>query len=142
VALKAEGACADAEQVTPDSGSIVLGWLTKLALTIGLVGLLAFDGVGLVTARFNAADHANAAASVAADNFHSTHNVQAAYDAAVASVAGDHETIEAKTFHANAADGKVTLTLHRKARTLWMQRIGVLKKYLDISESGEGSPPS
>lgn len=123
------------------AGSIVLGWLTKLAITLALLGLLAFDGIALLTANFTAADHANTDASAAADNFKITHDVQQAYNAAAALAAKDSETIETKTFTVRHSDGHITLTLHRTATTLWMHHFSFLKKYTDASAVGEGSPP-
>ncbi|MGB8652163.1 MAG: hypothetical protein WCD35_16045 [Mycobacteriales bacterium] len=124
-----------------DSGSIVLGWLTKLAASLALVGLLAFDGIALVTTNFTAADQATTAASAAADAYKSTHDVQQAYNAATAAVAADGDTIETKTFRVDP-DGHITLVLHRTATTLWMHRIGALKKYTEITQTGEGTPGS
>lgn len=122
-----------------DSGSIVIGWLTKLAATIALFGLLAFDGIALATATFNATDHANTAASTAAEVYKSTRDLQAAYNAALLEVVEDNETVEATTFRVGP-DGHVTLRLHREAATVWMQRIGPLKKFVDVKATGEGSP--
>lgn len=122
-----------------DSGSIVLGWLTKLALSVAVFGLVAFDGIALVTTHFQAADHAETAALAAADTWKSTHDVQAAYNAAVAEVDASGETIDAKSFKVDASDGHVTLTLHHEAATLWMHRVGPLKKYVDVSATAEGA---
>ena len=122
-----------------DSGSIVLGWLTRLAATIAVLGLLAFDGVALVSTNFQAADHATSAAVLAADNYAQTKDVQAAYDAAVTAVTERGETIDAKTFVVDPATGHVTLTLHREAATLWVHRVGPLKKWVDVKATGEGS---
>ena len=127
--------------MTRDSGSIVLGWLTKLAVTLALLGLLAFDGIALVTANFSVTDQANTVAGIAADTYKSTHDVQASYDAAVAEAAKNNETVEAKTFLVRPADGHITLTLHKQATTLWVHRVSFLKKYIDVSGTGEGSPP-
>jgi hypothetical protein len=126
--------------VTHDSGSIVLGWLTKLVATLAFLGLLAFDGISLVKANFNAADHANTVASNAADVYRQTHDVQKAYNAAAHLAAADGETVDANTFTVRPTDGHVLLTLHHEAKTLWMYRIGPLKNYIDVIGHGEGSP--
>lgn len=123
-----------------DSGSIVLGWLTKMVVTLAVLGVLAFDGIALVKANFSAADDAGTVASVAADTYKTTHDVQQAYNAAVLEAAKTNDTVDAKTFTVVQADGHVTLTVHKLATTLWMHRIGPLKKYLDVSATGEGSP--
>jgi len=127
-------------RVTHDSGSIVLGWLTKLAASLAILGLLAFDGFSLVRADFTAADHANTAASAAADVYKQTHDIQKAYDAAAALAKLDGETIDPKSFTVRPTDDHILLTLHRKAKTLWMQEIGPLKKYTDLTGKGEGAP--
>lgn len=126
--------------MTRDSGSIVLGWLTKLAAGLALLGLLAFDGISLVKAHFTAADHANTDAAAAADVYKQTHDLQKAYNAAVTLAALDGETIETKTFTVRPTDEHVLLTLHRVAETIWVKKIGPLKKYTDQTGQGEGAP--
>ncbi|MCW2599308.1 MAG: hypothetical protein JWM02_1137 [Frankiales bacterium] len=123
-----------------DSGSIVLGWLTKLAATLALFGLLAFDGLSLVRASFTASDHANSVASAAVEVYKQTHDLQKAYNAAVDLATPEGETVDAKTFTVRASDGHLLLTLHREAQTLWLYRIGPLKKYVDVTAHGEGVP--
>ena len=106
-----------------DTGSIVLGWLTKLA-------------------DFTVADHANSAASVAADTYRTTKSGPDACLAAQAEATKNLDTLncdDPKAFQV-APDGHVTLVLHRTATTLWMHRIGFLKKYTDLTGHGEGTP--
>jgi hypothetical protein len=123
-----------------DRGDIVLGWLTKLVVVLGVLGLVAFDGISLAQARFQAADRATTAASAAADDYKSNHDVQKAYNAAFATVSGG-DTIETKTFSVRP-DGAVTLRLHHQATTLILRHIGPLKKWADAVETGEGRPAS
>ena len=124
-----------------DSGSIVLGWLTKLVVLFAVLGVLAFDGVQLVVAHFGAADDATTAANAAADAFKQTHDVQKAYNAAVVALTNDKDSVETKTFSI-AADGTVTLTVDRTPTTLWMHRFGAFKSWVAIHESGSASPAS
>lgn len=123
-----------------DRGDVLLGWLTKLAVVLGLLGLVAFDGISLAQARFQAADRATTAAAAAADDYRTHHDVQKAYDAAYATVSGG-DTVETKTFSV-AADGTVTLRLHHEASTLIVHRIGALKGWADAVQTGEGRPAS
>jgi hypothetical protein len=123
-----------------DRGDIVLGWLTKLAAVLGVLGLIAFDGISLAQAHFQAADRATTAALAAADDYHTSHDIQRAFNAAYATVSGD-DTIEATTFQVGA-DGTVKLRLHHVATTLLLQRIGPLKHWTQIVETGEGRPAS
>lgn len=127
-------------RVNGDRGDVVLGWLTKLVVILGLLGLVAFDGISLAQARFQAADHATTAASAAADDYKANHDLQKAYNAAFATVSGN-DTIETKTFQV-ATDGTVTLRLHHEATTLILNHIGPLKHWADAVETGEGRPAS
>ncbi|MCU1588286.1 MAG: hypothetical protein JWN31_1779 [Frankiales bacterium] len=124
-----------------DSGSIVLGWLTKLVISLAVLGLIVFDGIALLTATLSAADHATNAAGVAADTYKASHNVQLAYNAAETEAAKNAETVETKSFRVSD-NGHVTLTIDKTATTLWMHRIGFLRKYTMVTGTGEGAPPS
>ena len=123
-----------------DRGDIVLGWLTKLVVVLGVLGVVGFDAVALVQSRFQAADRATTAASAAATDFASSKDLQKAYDAAYATLA-DGDTIETKTF-AVGTDGTVRLRLHHETVTVLMHKIGPLKKYTDAVGTGEARPPS
>jgi len=122
-----------------DRGDVVLGWLTKLVVALSLVGLLAFDGISLTLARFQAADAATSAAGAAADAYKSSRNVQAAYDAALGTVVSAGDTIETRTFTV-APDGTVTLQLHHQATTLLLHKVSRLRRYADAREEGKGRP--
>jgi hypothetical protein len=123
-----------------DSGSIVVGWLTRLVALFAVLGFLAYDGVMLVTANFAASDDAGVAASAAADSYAATKDVRSAYAAAVKAVADKSDVVETKTFSIDAA-GKVTLTIDRSPSTLWMHHVGPLKKWTVVRQSGSGTPP-
>jgi hypothetical protein len=117
-----------------DRGDIVLGWLTKLVVVIGALGLVGFDGVSLAQARFQAADRATTAADAAADSFAATKALQPAFDAAYATTR-DGDVIETKTF-AIAPDGTVTLRLHHTATTLLLHRVKALQHFADAVGTG------
>ena len=123
-----------------DSGSIVVGWLTRLVVLFAVLGFLAFDGFKVVIANVGASDDASAAASAAADTYQATKNVQAAYTAAVRAVADKHDVVETKTFVVDSAGG-VTLTVDRTPTTLWMQHVSPLKKWTVVRQTGTGKPP-
>lgn len=123
-----------------DRGDIVLGWLTRLVVLLGLLGLLGFDGISLAQARFQAADRATTAAAAAADDYKVNHDLQKAYNAALATV-GTGDTIETSTF-AVTPDGTVTLRLHHEATTLLVGRIGPLARYAQATAAGRGRPPT
>lgn len=126
--------------VETERGDIILGWLTKLVLVLSVLGVLGFDAVSLVQARFQASDRAAAAASAAAAEYASSKDVQKAYNAAFATTV-DNDTIETTTFKV-APDGTVSLRLHHEATTLLVQRIAPLRGYADAAGEGRARPPS
>jgi hypothetical protein len=123
-----------------DAGSIVLGWLTKLVLLFAMLGVLLFDGIAIAVNNMTAQDEANMAAQAAADTYKATHDLQAAYSAAVAAVADKNEKVLTRSF-VIAADGSVHLVLRRETTTLVMHHIGALQKYERAEASGEAAAP-
>jgi hypothetical protein len=127
-------------RVTGDDGDIVLGWLTRLTLALGLLALVGFDALSLVQARVQAADRAGTAAAAAAQDFATSRDLQHAFDAAYATV-GDGDTIETGTFRV-APDGTVTLRLHHEAATLLVAKVPVLRPWADAVGTGRSRPDS
>jgi hypothetical protein len=122
-----------------DSGSIVLGWLTKLMAVLLLSGVVLFDFVSVGVARMSASDDANTAAQAASSEWNHTHSVQAAYDAAVQAISSPAEHVLVRGFQI-APDGSVQLLLRRDVTTLVAYRIGPLKKYTTVLAHGEAAP--
>ena len=118
-----------------DSGSIVLGWLTRLTLVIGVLGVLAFDVIAVGAGSFGAADDAAAAASAGATVYRDTKDVQKAYTAAVAEAAIDGGTIRPEEFV--VGEGTITLTVRKDADTTWMHKAGPLERFTHVK--GEAS---
>ena len=119
----------------------MIGWLARLVILFAVLGFVAFDGFTLMVANFGASDDATTAANAAADNFQQSKDVRAAYQAAVQSLEGKHDTVETKDFSIDPA-GKVTLTVDRSPMTFWVHRVGPLKKYTLVRQTGSGTPPS
>ena len=120
--------------MTSDRGGIVLGWLTQLIVGLSTVGLIGFDLVSLGASRLQAEDHAQTAARTAVESYPGPKDLQAAYDAALAEVVADGDSIEAQSF-SFAADGTVTLTLHRTAQTLLVRKISALREHAEVSRT-------
>ena len=118
---------------------MVLGWLTRLALVLAVVGVLALDALSWTSARVGAQDSAEGAARTAATTFQQTRQVQRAYDAALAQVAASGDTIDASSFRA-APDGVVTLTLRREASTIVLHRIAPLRHWTQLSATVASRP--
>jgi hypothetical protein len=124
-----------------DSGSIVLGWLTKLMVVLLLVGVVLFDFVSVGVARMSATDDANTAAEAASSEWIHTHDVQLAYNAAVEAVTNPAEHVLTRGFTISP-DGSTHLLLTREATTLVAYRIGPLKKYTKVTATGEATAPT
>jgi hypothetical protein len=124
--------------VKTDSGAIVLGWLTKVVISLLVVGFLAYDGVSILTSTISTSDHANTLASEAADTVKQLKSVDKAYAVIEAEAEEQGYTIRPADFKVQST-GAVTIVLRKTARSLWMTRVGALKKYLDIKQTGSGA---
>lgn len=122
-----------------DRGDIVLGWLTKLVATLAVLGVIGFDLISLGTARFQAEDHAQSAVRAASEAYRTPADVQAAYDAALAAVVEHGDTIDPNSFSVSA-DGTVTLTLHRTASTMLVEKVGPLRPWADVERTVSATP--
>jgi hypothetical protein len=142
VVLKPGRAASDAPGVTPlplpadDRGDIVLGWLTKIVLTLALLGVVLFDGVALGAGRVQAQDRATIAARAAATSFAQDRDVQRAYDAALGTLEGSVvDTIDPTTFTVGR-EGDVTLVLVHRSTTLVVEKVGPLRDWATSSATG------
>lgn len=111
---------------------MVIGWLTKLVLVLSVLGVVGLDAVSWASARVTAQDHAEAAGRAATGAFQESRSLQAAYDAGLAEVVADGDTIEAESFSASP-EGAVTLTLRREASTLVLHRIAPLRHLTQLT---------
>jgi hypothetical protein len=127
------------DTVRRDSGSIVVGWLTKVAIAVAVVGVMLFDVLSVTAANLGASDDASQAATVAQAEWRNSHDVQVAYDAAVESLPSDSESISPSSFRIDP-DGTVHLVVRRDAKTVLVRHIGPLKHYANVHASGEASP--
>ena len=122
-----------------DRGDIILGWLTKITVILAVLGVLGFDALSLGAARFQAEDRALTAARVAVASYRTDPNVQKAYDAALAEVAPDGDTLDADTFTV-APDGSVTLRLRKVVPTLVLQEIPPLRRFTTVLSTVTATP--
>ena len=124
-----------------DAGTIVVGWLVKVALVLTIFGIAAFDAIAVGSARLTTSDDANTAASAAAADFQTTHSVTSAESAAAGAITNPSEQLVPNSLVVEQ-NGTVTLSLQRKITTVVMYRIGPLKKYTVVRVKGEATPPA
>jgi hypothetical protein len=128
-------------ELSGDRGSIVIGWLTKVVLTLAVVALIAFDLISIVTARLGVTDDANSAAEAANAAWNDNKgNVQMAYNAAAAYAESHGETCPVQYFHISST-GEVQLRLVGSATTFAVGHIGPLKKLATVHGNGDATTP-
>lgn len=109
-----------------DRGDIVLGWLVRVVLLLGLLALFVFEGLSLVTAKVSGTDMANQVAYEASESYLSTRGTEkarlkAARMAAETKAAEHAAEVVTNTFTVQE-DGTVKLKIRRTATTLLIYR--------------------
>ncbi len=123
-----------------DRGSLVIGWLFKVALTLVLIGLLAFDGIAIGVAKVSSTDAATTVASAAADKYRATkHDAQQTYQAALI-VAKDNGVALAAKDLVFYPDGEVSATVHRTVHTIVLQLLPFTRGLLQTTATATASP--
>ena len=124
---------------TNDRGAMLIGWLTKLVVSLTVIGVLSLDAVSMGVTRFQAEDHAQQAARIAAQTYRTGENLQKAYDAALASVASQGDAIDTVSFAVDPT-GAVTLRLRRKVPTLLIKKVPQLRDWTTATSTVTGRP--
>jgi hypothetical protein len=120
-----------------DTGAVVVGYFTKIALVLVLFSVVCFDAVSVGVARIGVEDTARSAAVEAAEMYVGSHSVAQAYQAA-ADYAGQHgATVDPKSFSV-APDGTVTLRVDKEATTLLLYRTKKTTKWAHVAATGSG----
>jgi len=123
-----------------DRGDIVLGWLTRLTVTLALLGLLAFDAISLGVGKMQAEDRAITAARAAVTAYQDGKDVQRAYDAAVATLEDPAvDSIDPAGFTVTS-DGVVTLTVRHTASTMLVEKVGPVRHWATSTGTTSAAP--
>jgi hypothetical protein len=122
-----------------DRGDALLAWVVKIAVVLGLIGVVAFDGISIGSTSVTIADQGSAAALQASEAWQQNHDLQKTYDAAVLAAKEQNvaNTVATKDFRIDP-DGTVHLTLSRTATTVVVRRIGPAKHWALVSHSAQG----
>ena len=124
---------------TSDRGDIVLGWLTKLVVVLGVAGLFLFDAISLGTTAMNLSDQGSYAARQASEVWQTTKSVQKAYEAAVATATEQNaeNVVVAKTFRIEE-DNTVHFTIKRTADSILLFRWDKSAEWAKLSREAAG----
>lgn len=110
-----------------DRGYIVVRWLVRIIVVIALFGVIIYEGASVGFARINADEAARKALEDAGFRFRDTKNIRIAEDAARAHVEG--KGAELVSYSADAREGTSSITVRKKASTLFIHKIGPLEKF-------------
>lgn len=120
-----------------DRGGVIVGYFTKVALTIAVFALVSFDAVAVGVARVDVEDVARSAAVAGAEAWNSTKNTAEAYRAALDEAERGGGTIPEKAFTVSP-EGVVTVTVEKEATTLLLYRTKKTGKWAHVSATASG----
>jgi len=121
------------------TGNIVLGWLTRIAVVLSLLGLVAFEVLSIAVTNVSLQDVGAASADAALTEYSQHHNAATAYEAAAAYAESQGATIPKRSFIMNP-DGSVGFEVRKTAPTLVIYRIGPLAKFAKVVVSIDSAP--
>ncbi len=126
-------------RVAGDAGDIVLSWLTKIALVLGVAGIALFDAISIGTTAMTVQDQGSYAARDASETWQTTHSLQKAYDTAVATAKEQNpaNVVATDDFRVDE-DGTVHLSLSRDATTLVVFRLGPTHDWAHVTREASG----
>lgn len=114
-----------------ESGSIVVGWLGRITLTLALVGLIGFEVLSIAVTQVGVADTGATAGDKALNVYADTHDVNAAYLAADRYVTSQGAVLVKKSFQ--ISDESVTFDIKKTAPTLLLFRWDRTAQYAEIT---------
>jgi hypothetical protein len=121
-----------------DRGAVRLAIMSRVVVVLALLGLFGFDGFGIMSNRVHTEDDAQTAAYAASQAWHTTPNLGAAYQAAVASVSGTGDTVLMKNFSVDP-DGTIHLLVRHTVKTVVFSRVGQLRHLTVATEHGDAN---
>lgn len=124
-----------------DSGGIVVGWIVKIVVVVGLVGVALFDAISIGVSRLSVEDAGALAAREASTDLLRTGDLQLAYAAAVSAAtdANPLNEVPPSSFHA-LPDGSVQLVVSRQATTFVVRHIDWVAGWADVRAQATGKP--
>jgi hypothetical protein len=117
---------------------MVLGWLTRVALTLTLLGMVGFEVLSIAVTHVQIEDIGQTAAHEAITSFQNHNNVEQAYQAASIYADGHGAQITKKSF--TITEESVTFDLEKVAPTLVLFRWDRLGKYAEVETTIYAEP--
>ena len=117
---------------------MLLGALTKLTLTVAIVGTIGYDAISITTTQLTTQDHAQQAAVMAHDALTTKKSSKAAYAVVVKYAQENGDTVEAFKV---TKDRTVIVTFTRQARTIAASHLPKVQNYIVATGTGTASDP-
>lgn len=111
-----------------ERGFFISGLLVRFLLLLALFGLAAYDTTQVVVAQIKAQSVSRAAATAGADTYYRSKRVDLAKRDALIAAQEVDPSAKVISFSVNQR-GTVTVEVEKRANTLIVQRLGVLKKH-------------
>ena len=116
----------------------MLGWLTKLCVTLALVGVVLFDAISVGSTAASVSDQGTYAAFEASATWDQTKDLQKTYLTAATAAAeqNSQNVVSTKGFTVDP-DGTVHLVISREASTLILFRWDRTAKWAHVSQNAK-----
>jgi len=128
----------DGRRLAEETGLLGKGLVVGLVI-LALLVAAAIDGGAIVVTKTGLSETTQQAAFDGANTYKTTHDVQAAADAAKETATGSGARLV--SFTVNKQTGDVTVTLAKKAPTVVIQRFSYTKKWGELRETDTSAPP-
>ncbi len=116
-----------------DAGDMVVGWLTRVAVILLVIGLAGFEALSIMVARIQLSDTAASAGSTALSAYSGSHDVSTAYNQAEVVAEDAGAKIVQRSFRFNA-DGSVEFTIRKNANTVLLQHIKATADWTHVKQ--------
>jgi hypothetical protein len=126
-----------------DAGLVLVGALVKFLLVVGIVGVIGYDSLSILTTQYSVRDDASAAAIAGHDALANAMGRQSAAYAAVLAYAKDHGDVVVSQGPSNTSGRRYswTVELRRDAHTIIASRLPRVKQYVVATASASASDP-
>ena len=122
-----------------EGGGIVLGWLIRLSLGLLILGVLAFDVFSLAYTNVTTVDDASIVASTGAQSLlEDPSDAEGAQDESLTQAEQLGVQMSARDWWVDES-GEVHVTVSRDARTIALQHVPQLRRYLTVRAVGTAS---
>ena len=107
----------------------MLGWLTRIVISLSVIGVLTFDALSIGLASLTVSDAANGAAIAARDVYDNSPGNRVAAFAAADRFADQHGVVLDPSHFVISKDGRITVTVTKVAQTMVFEHIPPLTEW-------------